>query len=77
MLGIENILAAENLFMKIMNYELIEGNALWRFLVMLVIILISLAIGVLLQGVVDPQAADWEKVTNNGVEMILDSITRR
>lgn len=38
--------------------------------------LISLAVGVLLQGVVDPDAVDWKKATNAGVEMILDSITR-
>jgi len=38
--------------------------------------LISLAVGILLQGVVDPQAADWKEVTNAGVAMILDGITR-
>jgi AcrR family transcriptional regulator len=39
-------------------------------------VLISLAVGILLQGVVDPPSADWKKVTNAGVEMILDGITR-
>jgi len=38
--------------------------------------LISLAVGILLQGVVDPNAADWKQVTNSGVTMILDGITR-
>jgi len=38
--------------------------------------LMALAIGILLQGVVDPTAADWEQVTNSGVAMILDGITR-
>ena len=41
------------------------------------LVLMSLAIGILLQGVVDSSAADWEGVTNSGVEMILDSISRR
>lgn len=38
--------------------------------------LMSLAIGILLQGVVDSDAADWKQVTNSGVAMILDGITR-
>lgn len=40
-------------------------------------VLISLAVGILLQGIVDPGAADWEKVTNKGVQMILDGLRRR
>jgi AcrR family transcriptional regulator len=38
--------------------------------------LLSLAIGILLQGVVDPKAADWDRVTKTGVQMILDSIKK-
>lgn len=38
--------------------------------------LISLAVGILLQGIVDPQAADWKRMTNAGVALILDGITR-
>ncbi|MCJ7519017.1 MAG: TetR/AcrR family transcriptional regulator [Anaerolineaceae bacterium] len=38
--------------------------------------LLSLAIGILLQGVVDPKAADWDKVTKTGVQLILDSIQK-
>ena len=38
--------------------------------------LMSLAIGILLQGVVDPDAADWKKATIFGVDLILDGITR-
>jgi AcrR family transcriptional regulator len=45
------------------------GEAAW--------VLISLAVGILLQGVVDPEAADWENVTNKGVQMILDGLQRR
>ena len=40
-------------------------------------VLISLAVGILLQGIVDPGAADWESVTNKGVQMILDGLQRR
>jgi AcrR family transcriptional regulator len=45
------------------------GEAAW--------VLISLAVGILLQGVVDPDAADWGSVTNKGVQMILDGLQRR
>jgi AcrR family transcriptional regulator len=38
--------------------------------------LLSLAIGILLQGVVDPTAADWDSVTKTGVQLILDSIKK-
>ena len=38
--------------------------------------LLSLAIGILLQGIVDPKAADWDKVTKTGVQLILDSIQK-
>ena len=45
------------------------GEAAW--------VLISLAVGILLQGVVDPGAADWESVTNKGVQMILDGLQEK
>lgn len=38
--------------------------------------LISLAVGILLQGVVDPEAADWDRVATIGVQMILASIQK-
>ena len=40
-------------------------------------VLISLAVGILLQGVIDPEMADWNEVTRSGVQMILDSVQRR
>ena len=45
------------------------GEAAW--------ILISMAVGILLQGIVDPRAADWNGVTNKGVQLILDGLQRR
>lgn len=38
--------------------------------------LISMAVGVLLQSVVDPSAADWERVMEKGVLMIVENIKR-
>jgi AcrR family transcriptional regulator len=40
-------------------------------------VLMSLAVGILLQGVIDPEMADWNEVTCSGVQMVLDSIQRR
>lgn len=39
-------------------------------------VLISFAVGLLLQGIVVPEAADWENVASQGVRMILESIQR-
>lgn len=39
-------------------------------------VLIAFATGLLLQGVVMPEAADWRKVANQGVTMILESMQR-
>ena len=36
--------------------------------------LISLAVGILLQGVVDPAAADWQAVTLHSVEMLINGM---
>jgi hypothetical protein len=39
-------------------------------------VLMSMAIGILLQGIVDPGAANWESVTKKGVQMIMDGLQR-
>jgi len=39
-------------------------------------VLISLAVGILLQGVVDPHAADWQQVTRQGIQMLLQGIQK-
>ena len=39
-------------------------------------VLMALAVGVLLQGVVDPSGADWELVARQGIENFIDSMTR-
>lgn len=37
-------------------------------------VLVSLAVGLLLQGLLDPQGADWGEVAREGVRMLLDSL---
>ncbi len=39
-------------------------------------VLMALAVGVLLQGVVDPSGADWELVARQGIENFITSMTR-
>jgi len=39
-------------------------------------VLVSLAVGILLQAVVDPESADWDKVTSEGISMITQSMKR-
>jgi len=37
-------------------------------------VLVSFAVGLVLQGVLDPQGADWGQVAHEGVRMILDGL---
>jgi len=39
-------------------------------------VLMSLAVGILLQGVLNPETVDWNLVTNKGVQMILDALQK-
>lgn len=38
-------------------------------------VIVSLAVGLVLQGLLDPHGADWGQVAQEGVRMILDSIS--
>ncbi|HIP97184.1 MAG TPA: TetR/AcrR family transcriptional regulator [Anaerolineae bacterium] len=40
-------------------------------------VIVSLAVGLLLQGLLDPNGADWGQVAQEGVQMILESLKRR
>jgi len=39
-------------------------------------LILSFAIGVLLQGLLDPQGADWQNVTQQGIRLILKGISQ-
>ena len=39
-------------------------------------VIVSLAVGLLLQGLLDPQGADWEKVAKQGIQYLVDGIIR-
>ncbi len=40
-------------------------------------VLMALLIGLLLQGMMDPKAADWNKVTREGVQILMEGLQRR
>lgn len=40
-------------------------------------VLMALLIGLLLQGMMDPTAADWNKVTREGVQILMEGLQRR
>ncbi len=40
-------------------------------------VIVSLAVGLVLQGMLDPQGADWGQVAQEGVQMLLGSLERR
>lgn len=37
-------------------------------------VMVALAVGLLLQGLLDPRGADWQKVTTHGFQMILNDL---
>lgn len=40
-------------------------------------VFVSLAIGLLLGGLVDPEAADWPKTAQHGIQLLIKGLTRR
>jgi MscS family membrane protein len=45
-------LAAADWLGETVNYELVRGNAIWRFLLVLVVVLVAMALGRLAQGII-------------------------
>jgi AcrR family transcriptional regulator len=40
-------------------------------------VIIALALGLLMQGVVDPKGADWDRVAGEGVEILFEGLAKR
>ncbi len=40
-------------------------------------VMVSLMMGLLVQGLLDPQGADWEQVAREGIRILLEGIERR
>jgi hypothetical protein len=40
-------------------------------------VFLSFALGLLVQGIVDPEGADWEQVSRQGIEVLLRGYEKR
>jgi AcrR family transcriptional regulator len=40
-------------------------------------VIVALALGMLLQGVMDPKGAQWDEMTKNGIQLLLTGLQRR
>jgi len=40
-------------------------------------LIVSVAVGLVLQGVLDPHGADWEQVTQDSIGLLLENLTRK
>jgi len=72
-----SILAAGDGWTKIINYELIPGNEIWRFVLVLVVIIVTLAAGRIAQFFISLFAQRREKKTGENVmAMVLKCIAK-
>ena len=69
--GTKDMLAAENSWLDIINYEIIRGNALWRFGGVLLVVLVTLAAGRIVQYIINNYAARLEQKTGTNVLVLL------
>ena len=70
-----SILAEGNRFWEIINYELIRGNEIWRFIIVLIVILITLAAGRIVQFVINKYSEKIiQKKGENAVSLLLKAL---
>jgi len=75
--GVEAVAAAGNGWLDIVNYEIIRGNAAWRFGSVLVIILATLAAGRVVQYIINRYAARMERKTGtNALVLLLRAVAK-
>lgn len=75
--GLEVVAAAGNGWLDIVNYEIIRGNAAWRFGSVLVIILVTLTAGRIVQYIIDSYAARIEQKTGaNALVLLLRALAK-
>jgi len=39
-------------------------------------VIVSLAVGLLLQGILDPQGADWQKVAEQSMQILMNGLAK-
>ncbi|UCF43386.1 MAG: hypothetical protein JSV99_00185, partial [Planctomycetota bacterium] len=59
--ALSKLLGSGDLWAKTFNYEIIEGNAIWRFLVVLLVIVVALAAGRIAQYFITSYASRREE----------------
>ncbi len=69
--GLEVVVATGNGWLDIVNYEIIRGNAAWRFGSVLVIILATLTVGRVVQYIINGYAARIEQKTGTNALVLL------
>jgi len=69
--GLEVVAAGGNGWLDIVNYEIIRGNAAWRFGSVLVIILATLTVGRVVQYIINSYAARIEQKTGTNALVLL------
>lgn len=75
--GLEVVAAVGNGWLDIVNYEIIRGNAAWRFGSVLVIILVTLTAGRIVQYIIDSYAARIEQKTGaNALVLLLRALAK-
>jgi hypothetical protein len=40
-------------------------------------VVLALLLGMILQGMMDPDGADWSRATNQGMQILVDGLQRR
>ena len=69
----ENIIGVDGWW----NYNLIKGNQAWRFLIVFVIFLITLALGKIAQAILSGLARKWEeKIGPNIIAVFLEAVSK-
>jgi len=72
-----NIVGISDGLMEIIDFEIVKGNSLWRFAMVLLIVLITLVIGRLVQYAVSQHALRIEKKRGvNAIALFLKSLSR-
>jgi AcrR family transcriptional regulator len=67
----------ENLFASFIQQGIDEGSLQGENALTTARVIVALAIGILLQGLMDPQVAKWDEVAGNGMQLIMKGLSKR
>jgi len=76
-MGIYNVLAAENAWFKVVNYEFVRGNAIWRLAFVLIILLVTMATGRIVQYAINNYAIRLQQKKGvSAMTLFLQTLTK-